>query len=224
MRRKKITGEKPPPIFKGFTAEQRCALAAAWPSRMSEIKRVTLGDFLERTERMLLSHLNPAIPESPLSAKEWRNELASMAQHARALRLSIERLPPRQQFMLSAAAEARITACGLSFLRAGGSPGAVRYGEIVARDAFLPLLSALAAHLEAIQKMEMLRTLKAGASKALEYGVLVALADLHLDTLGKVSPSENGIFVRFLKTLGPMIGISLGPDLLKTVLADYPQE
>lgn len=221
MRRKKDTEKKPPPPFKGFTPSQRRDLAACWPARMSAAKRQALDGFLSDTEFALSVLLHPSIARSRLTQKEWCDALLSMETHARALHLAIERLPDHEYLMLSETISVYISKHGIL-------PSRERvYGRCskeiaIAPGDVLPLLSTLTAQLDLVGKRIGRRPLRRGVDKGLEYEILLSLVGLHRYILGEVSASENGVFVRFLKTLGPMVGLSFGVDLLKTVLRDFP--
>jgi hypothetical protein len=215
------TKERPPPIFKGFNKAQLRELAANWSNRMSDARRRALDDFLSNTEFALSVLLHPSIARSRLTQKEWRDALLSMETHARALHLAIERLPDHEYLMLSETISVYISKHGIL-------PSRERvYGRCnkeiaIAPGDVLPLLSTLTAQLDLVGKMIGRRPLRRGVDKGLEYEILLSLVEWHRYILGEVSASENGVFVRFLKTLGPMVGLSFGVDLLKTVLRDFP--
>lgn len=223
MRPKKSNEKKPPPPFKGFTPLQRRTLAACWPAIPAGARREALDGFLSHAETALSVLLHPSIAASRLDKKEWRTTLADMAKHAHALRLAIERLPDHEYLMLSGLVSVLVEKHGLHHRRERVFGRASVEATIAPADV-LPLLSSLTNYLEEAQKAIDRERLKPGVDKGLENEILISLVVTHRDILGKVSASENGRFCNFLKTLGPMIGLSLGPSLLRTVLRALPQE
>jgi len=213
--------EGPLPIFKGFNKAQLRDLAASWSNRMSDARRRALGDFLSNTELALSVLLHPSIARSRLTQKEWHDALLSMETHARALHLAIERLPDHEYLVLSEMISVYISKHGI-FPSRERVYGRCSKEVVIAPGDVLPLLSTLTAQLDLVGKMIGRQPLRRGVDKGLEYEILLSLVEWHRYILGNVSASENGVFVRFLKTLGPMVGLSFGVDLLKTVLRDFP--
>jgi hypothetical protein len=212
MRRKKSNEEKPPP-FKGFTPLQRRTLAACWPARMSKAKREALDEFLAAAEQEIINVLNPPdwpnVEESTWSRKAARAELGTLYEHAHGLRIAIARIPEYERWRITAFAAASLP----------------QYLQQRLHDKYLVMLADLAEILEDICCTDpRFGRHQPGPDVAIHGSVIYGLVHWHLKMIGRISASENGVFVRFLKTLGPMIGLSLGVDLLKTVLLDYQQE
>jgi hypothetical protein len=63
---------------------------------------------------------------------------------------------------------------------------------------------------------------KKGPQKEQERSIVGALAVRHWVIVGRVSSSENGAFFAFLKELGPMVNLELGPAILKLEVASSP--
>lgn len=213
MRRKKSNEKKPPPPFKGFTPLQRRTLAACWPARMSAAKREALDRFLAAAEQEIINVLNPPdwpnVEESTWTRSAARAELGTLYKHAHGLRIAIARVPDYERWRITAFAAASIP----------------QYLQRRLHGNYLVMLADLAEILEDICRTDpRYGRHRPGPNVALHGSVIYGLVHWHLQMIGRISASENGVFVRFLKTLGPMIGLSLGVDLLKTVLHDYPKE
>ncbi len=91
------------------------------------------------------------------------------------------------------------------------------FPDEVRRD-LLGGLNDLCLSLETVITARRPEKLKTGPHKPRESMILFYLIRAHLEYLGKVSASENGVFVRFLRTLGPMVNLQFGVDLLKNTL------
>ncbi|PWB40133.1 MAG: hypothetical protein C3F19_11600 [Rhodocyclales bacterium] len=248
MRRGKSNEKKLPP-FSGFTQEQRGTLAACWPDRMSAAKRKALDEYLSNTELVLLTfvgqnkvelsewYLSSEMGRKALdsllhmvlfqahkdawSVKKRRDALVQMATHSRALYKLIETMPEIERANLSGVLGQGVPEMGIPPYRFSTSKAACAEAQIDLhiRANFLAVISSIASRIESVSERTAWH-IQPGVKKPLERGILTLMADRYTNQIGKISPSENGVFVQFLKTLGPMVGLAFGVDLLKSVLRD----
>lgn len=172
--------------------------------------------------------------------KRRRDSIRVIAKHGRALRLALEGMSKIEQYLLferAAGDSADFNAVAPTPGSGSAPPSADapakladegKRGPVSVREA-RPRVNLFQRLIPMMSRLEELSAklpdhVKSGVKKPAEAALLGALVLLHQRRLGKINPSENGNFAAFLHALGPMIGLSLGVALLKTVLQDFPQE
>lgn len=192
----------------------------------------------DRREDKAMLYAKAMFDPNVLDVKRRRDALRAIAKHGRALRLALEGMPGIELDLLFASTAGD----SADFNAIGGTPGTTtaaspadaiaklaregKRGHVSGRAPIVRvnLFKRLVPMMAGLEEMSATfpHRLAPGVRKPAEAALLHVLALLHQRRLGKVNPSEHGNFAAFLNLLGPMVGLSLGVALLKTVLRDFP--
>lgn len=196
--------------FGEFTPTQRKVLLALWKQ---ESKQIAAAKFINYAEKILSwAYRYPTDLQTDAEAVELSQVIEL---HANALRIALERLNNSERAAWGSLVSSALRGgtCDRLFI--------INEGQSHTNQ----ILRSLYALEEVAKRSAASRKPKRGPQKIVESKVIRDLASVYEMSFGRLpAVSSNGIFVQFLRQVGDIVGLEMGPDLVRSVLPVLARE